>query len=306
MDYNTLVSKFPGYKGWGQTEALADFKATGGSGKGGSTGGSSTSSSGSSSFSMPDFNSFFNQQRQAAAEQAKQAKASEDEFLTRFRGALAGQEALPAMAARLGNELGVPALRENAFGLQQSLKAIPRVQTAATRGFDVNENQRQRIIAQKQSELAPAAQEATAQQQFAESQLAQQLGFAQQEQQKQLMPFQTEASMLSDRVAREITGYQQSQQGELNALLQQMSLGAQLSQAEMARATALAQQENQYKLQQQQLEAQYRYRPTDSSGLYDTLTGKIVGRSLPAGTTVGNIKDYLGGSNTTDLSKYVS
>lgn len=35
MDYNALVQNFPGYKGWGQAEAMADFNATGGSGKGG-------------------------------------------------------------------------------------------------------------------------------------------------------------------------------------------------------------------------------------------------------------------------------
>lgn len=58
MSPDEIRQSFPGYAGWGETEMLADFRATGGAGKGGS-------SSGSSAGSIPPFN--FDQ---AAAEKA--------------------------------------------------------------------------------------------------------------------------------------------------------------------------------------------------------------------------------------------
>lgn len=36
MDFNTLLQYFPGYQGWDPTAAMADYRATGGAGKGGS------------------------------------------------------------------------------------------------------------------------------------------------------------------------------------------------------------------------------------------------------------------------------
>lgn len=40
-NYQDLVSRFPGYAGWDPQQALSDFQATGGAGKGGSSGGGS-------------------------------------------------------------------------------------------------------------------------------------------------------------------------------------------------------------------------------------------------------------------------
>src|SRR3990167_9795393 len=93
------------------------------------------------------------------------------DFLTKFGNVITGQGTTAGAAERIGGELGLPALRQNAFNLQQSLIDIPSLHTSATRGFDVNANQLGRIIATKQAELSPLAQRATAQSQFAEQEL---------------------------------------------------------------------------------------------------------------------------------------
>ncbi len=179
---------------------------------------------------------------------AKQT-AAENDFLTRFRAAIGGQESTQAMADRISTELGLPGLRKNAFAVNQQLSDVPDVQSAATRGFDVNENQRQRIIAAKQGELAPSAVKLNTPQQFAEGQLGERLGYGLQEQTKALIPFQTEASMLSDRAAREITGYTNDKQNELTLLLDKLSSQRALTAAETARAQQLADDEADFQRQ---------------------------------------------------------
>lgn len=180
-------------------------------------------------------------------------KAQEDEFLNRYREVVSGQEGIPAMAERIGGELGLSSLRQSAFNLNQTLENIPTVQTQATTGYDVNENQRQRMIAAEQAKIAPLAQKATSQQQFAEGQLGERLGYETQQQLKDLQPLQMEASMISDRLARETTGYTTDKQSELEIYLRKLDQGFQLSQAEKQRANELADQENNFEQQKELL-----------------------------------------------------
>lgn len=232
---NELVSKgFKGYQGWGDAEANADFNATGGAGKGGSTGGSDVGS-----FAPSVSRSSFNQ---------GQADLQSD-FLNRYKTTIGGLETPSALAARLGGELGLPALNKSAFGLNQTLADIPSVQTTATRGFDVNANQLSRIIAAKQGEIAPLAQRATAEAQFAQNELGTQMGYAQQDQDRQLMPYQVEGQQLSDRLAREATGYNTDMQNELDLYLNRLARGEELSDQERARAEKLADNETAFEQQ---------------------------------------------------------
>lgn len=194
----------------------------------------------------------------AAQYQQQKAKSQEDEFLGRFR------TELPALSQRLEGELNLPNLRKSAFDLTQTLKNIPQTQTQATTGFDVNENQRRRIIAAQQEKIAPLAQEATSQQQFAEAEFGRRMT-------EGLQPFQAELGLLSDRLAREFTGYQQEQQNELSRYLAEMSRGTQLSLADMQRANQLAIAEQNFERQKElysfQLAEQQKYKK--SSGTID-------------------------------------
>jgi hypothetical protein len=204
-------------------------------------------------------------------------KAEENAFLNRYQGVIGGQEGLPAMAERLGGELNLPNLRESAFQLSNTLKSIPQVQTQATTGFDVNENQRKRIIAQKQSEIAPLAQEAISQQQFAEGQLGERLGYGLQEQLRQLKPLEMEAAMLSDRLGREVTGYSIDKQNELSLLLAKMQQNQELTMYEKQRAAQLADAESDFEKQKQlisfNLAEQNKYKDSSTGNPLSYLSG---------------------------------
>ena len=276
---NQLVSQgFKGYQGWGDAEANADFNATKGAGKMGSTG----NSTGLAPTLGTDFMQGLGSSR-AAFNQGQAGQQSD--FLNRYTGAIQGLETPQALATRLGSELGLPALNKSAFGLNQTLADIPSVQTTATRGFDVNANQLARIIAAKQAQIAPLAQRATAEAQFAQNELGNQMGFEQAGQERQLMPFQTEQQLLSDRLAREASGYSQDMTNELDLYLNRVARGEKLSDQETARAQQLADQENDFEKQKEM-------------ATFNTNENIRQARALKANSGGSTIANYLGQPNS--------
>lgn len=214
-----------------------------------------------------------------------QATQQED-YLSRFRAAIGGQETLPAMYSRLGSELGLPELQKRQQMLTEAVRATPQLQTQSARGMDVNENQRQRIIAAKLAELSPAAQLATEQAQTATGQLQTAMGFEQSQQQKELAPFQTEQTLLQDRQAREIAAYSEADQRELDGYIAKMNAGITLSEGEKNRANQLAIAEKGFEIQKMQIAASAAKTTTPSiktfsqggkTYLYNEATGQIVG-----------------------------
>lgn len=207
-------------------------------------------------------------------------------FLNRFTGAINSQPTSQALAERIGNELNLPQLQANSQSLNNTLFQLPSTYSAATRGFDVNSNQLSRIIGQKQSELAPAAALAQSNAQNAENTLDKRLGYAQADQNRALLPYQSEQSLLSDRFAREATGYTQAMGNELDAIIQKMNAGVTLSEGEKNRAQQLAIAEKGYQNQLDQIKEQSKNTSTknpdryitlgDGVSLYDTQTGRII------------------------------
>ena len=178
------------------------------------------------------------------------------DFLKRYTGAITAQPSMSALATRIGGELGLPQLQANSQSLQNTLFNLPSTYSKATTGYDVNANQLARIIGQKQSEIAPAASLAQSNLQNAQNTLTTRLGYEQADQNKQLLPYQTEQNLLSDRLARETTLFSQDNQRELDGLITKINAGITLSEGEKNRAQqlALAEQsyQNQLKLQQNQ------------------------------------------------------
>lgn len=243
---------------------------------------------------------------------ANQANQSND-FLNRFRGAIGGQEKTSAMAGRIGQELGLPTLQKNAFMLNQTVDALPQTIQDATQGFDVNQNQMDRMIGNKLAKLSPLAQRATAQAQNAQQSLDTQMGYAQQDQNRELMPYNTEQSMLSDRMARETTLYSQANQQELDGLIQKMNAGITLSEGEKNRAAQLAASEKQYELQKESLNQQKQANNKPNTQiinqggkqfLIDSGTGKII--STYANQAPKAVQPTPGASGSSLLSNPVS
>lgn len=173
-------------------------------------------------------------------------EGKQNDFLSRFKSAIGGQETLPDMANRIGGSLGLPQLQANSQALQNTLFNLPQTYSKATTGRDVNANQLARLIGQKQSELAPAASLAAQNVGTAQSNLSAQLGYGVQQQEKELQPFQTESTMLSDQLAREYSGFNQDKQNQFNMMMQQLANGQALTLAQMTAANELAKAKLQY------------------------------------------------------------
>lgn len=183
----------------------------------------------------------------SAEELRTRQKAEEETFLGALNERIAGQETLTAAGERIGGELQLPALRESAFNLTQTLKNIPRTQETISKQVGISAPNLQKRIAAEQGKIAPLAQEAVNQQQFSEQELGTRLGYLVAEQAKELEPFyKAQLPLLSDRLAREVSLYTQDKQNELSLLLTKMSQGFQASQAELDRANQLAIAEKQY------------------------------------------------------------
>lgn len=302
---------FTGYGGWGDVEAEADFRATGGSGKGPSQ----PSAPSTSNFQMPDFEGIARRQEEARLAKEAQTRTQEEGFLGRFRGFIGGQEGLPIMAERIGKELGLPNLRETAFKAGQTLRdvgstfrEIPQAITATGRAASVNADRLTRAIAQRAAELRPVLETATrgveeafAGQQFGERELGERLGYGVKQQEKELLPFTTEATMMSDRVAREVTGFNQGQQRELDAILKRMEQGVTLQKAEYDRATQLAVKESEFENKKKELELTNRLAPS-------TEVVTVGGRKKLINKSTGQVISDLGSSSEgsgTNVLKYL-
>jgi len=174
-------------------------------------------------------------------------KTGMNDFVNRFSGAIKGQDKLGDMYSRIGKELNLPALYQGANEVNTQMANLPGTYNSATRGFDVNANQLNRIVSTKQAALAPAQESANLALANAQGELNTRIGFEQEQQAKELAPYQTEQQMLADYYARESTGFTQANGQELDGYIQKLNAGVTLSEGEKQRANQLAQAELSYK-----------------------------------------------------------
>ena len=197
----------------------------------------------------------------------KQQEARESDFLSRFRTTLGQQTPIGDIYTRLSTEAGLPEARKLTGGLTQSaldvqgrLAGLPERIAGETRGFDVNATQLARIqetraqpVAKQLSETALAAERAGVSERALAGDVSTRLGLEVSEQQKQLQPFQVEASMISDRAARELTGYTTQLQAQTGQLIAKLLQQGTLDQIEARRLVDLASQEDSFQKQKQLL-----------------------------------------------------
>lgn len=266
---------------------------------------------------LPNLEGKVQQQKKNTQGFLSKQQGQTDDFLSRYRSTLGGQEKTAAMADRIGTELGLPALQKNALLLNQTVSDLPQTLLEGTRGFDVNQNQLNQLTSHKLSKLAPAAQRATEQAQSAQNTLNTRLGYESLDRDRELLPFQTEQSLLSDRLARETTLYSQDNQNELDALIAKMNAGITLSEGEKNRAAQLAESERSYELEkgrlaqdQSQFDTTQENRdPTNRSTatieqggqtyLIDTQTGKVIAKYGATQASVPTSSYYGPTANTT-------
>lgn len=244
-----LISRgWGGYRGWNnEAAASADFAATGGAGKWDPTGPGVSSAVAQPAIptatAIPAATTTFAQTQQA----------KEQDFLTRFR------TAIPEARTAIESELGLPGLRQGALaagatarGVQGQFQAIAPTQQTIAQQVGISAPRLQQRISQKTSELAPALSAASRGLAGATEALALGQETYGQRIEETLLPFQTEATVLSESLAREMTGFTTAMQSELDITLQKLRNQGALDVAEMQQLERLAQQEQEY-LNQRQL-----------------------------------------------------
>jgi len=205
----------------------------------------------------PDLNQLTdttNRQRASTQTLLANQGAQTSDYLKRYTDFIGGQEGASAMAKRIGEELGIPTLQANATMLRNTMTNLPTTYSKAMTGFDVNQNQLNRVIGQKSSELAPALTTAENSLQTAQGNLNTRMGYEQYDQTRQEKPYAMEKDILSERQARETTLFSQDNENELTALINKINAGVTLSEGEKNRANQLAIAEKTYQLELKKLE----------------------------------------------------
>lgn len=186
------------------------------------------------------------QQSDALSAQNAAAEAKQNDFIGRFRAAVSDLPSYSDLYSSTSQKYNLPGMLTEAQRQSNALQRLPDTEKNATRGFNVNSNQLQQIINDKTAKLAPQANQALNNYAQFANLVNQETGYGIQEQQKDLMPLQLEGSMLSDQLAREMTGFTQQQDNQLKSYLAALDSNTQLTLEQMREANALAQRKLDY------------------------------------------------------------
>jgi hypothetical protein len=251
-------------------------------------------------------------QRAEQAALLERQKAEEQGLLGRFTGKIEGFEPLSEMSKRISAELGIPELSEERLqyhdiitDLQGTLESLGERVGAETRGFDVTASQLGRIKEEREiplrTQLTSASREAgKVGERLSErfGTLGTELGFAQQERALALKPFELEANLLSDRLAREFTGYSQQMQNELDLYLDQVQAGRQLAENEARRMHELAMAEEEFVREKELIKY-----TTDESIRETLATRKATAGEKAEGVKRKLLDDASAGATLSDLQR---
>jgi len=210
----------------GYEKAQAEFSAGRGQYAGGGGG-----------FQAPSFD--FGASQRAAEELLRKQQEQQGQFLGRFK------TEVPAALGAIEQELGLPQLRETAFTQGELVRLAPERVTAGARGYDVNQNQLERMIAADVAKLAPGAQTAYQQAQFGEAELGRRA-------ERAIMPYEIEAGFLGENVKNQVQLFRDNVKSQVDQALQKLQTQGQLSVQELANAGRLAEMERAVDLAQTQ------------------------------------------------------
>lgn len=226
-------------------------------------------------------------------------KAEQDALFGQYTSTLQGQEKLPDMYTRLQNELGIPGLNQSfqqvqgeIFNVKNMLDRLDENVTSRALGTMTTEAQRQRQIAAEGDPLRTALarlgtglEPITQALSGAQGQLSTLLQLNVQQQDKDMKPIELQINAISDRFAREMTGFTESKQTTLDALMDKIDRERQLSDREWQLAQQLAAEERDFARQKElakiQASAAANYLPASTGYNYGTPSSQ--GSSLNLG-----------------------
>lgn len=203
---------------------------------------------------------FAAQQKAASDALLNRQKQEQEGLFTNYEGIRKSQEALPALYNRLQTEAGIPELSNQAqtfkneiYKTKDKLDRLSEDVTARTTGYNVSEAQRRRLEAAESEPLAtnlgrlgtglaPIADMLSS----AQSSVSTRLGLETQQQERDLEPIKMRINSISDRFARELTGFNADRELQLTAVLDKLERDRVLSDREWALAQELAAEERSY------------------------------------------------------------
>ena len=204
---------------------------------------------------------------------ANQQTGNVQGFTDKYAQAVANNPNVQSLYDTANTAFGVPQLAERANRLNTQVTNQLPMQTQLMRGFDASQGQIDNATNFNLRFLEPQATAATNASQTAQNLAGQRVQAGITQNQMNLLPIQQQGTMLNDVMARQATGYNIAAPTELDGLINKMNAGVTLSQAEIARANALAQQETSY----QNTLAEQRYKNLNTAsgtqGLVDVQTG---------------------------------
>lgn len=199
---------------------------------------------------------------------AAKQKAESDALLARqnteqeglfgqYKTTLQNQETLPAIYNRLQAEAGIPELgqrsqtyKDQIYATKDKLDRLGEDINARTTGYNVSESQRRRLetaeaeplqtnLGRFGTALAPITEALSS----AQNNVTTQLGMYASERDRQLRPLEMEINSLSDRFAREITGFNNNKETTLTSILDKLQRDRVLSDRDWELAQTLAAEE---------------------------------------------------------------
>jgi len=244
IDLNT----YPGYAGWGETEALADIAAGHGAGK--MAQGGTPGAGGINMSEVPSAEAY-----------TKEQFAGEDIALQALIDRMTGQEKPLDIFERLETKAGLPEMRGAAKtltgeieGIEDILRGIEPQVAGATRESMVTESQRLGIIQAKakpflerMGEFGTALGRIVGRISTAEQGIATKVQLAMKGQEMELAPHELRFSVLVDRNARLVTGFTTDRGTQLDILFDKLERDRTLSDAEWTLANTIASEERGYK-----------------------------------------------------------
>lgn len=216
---------------------------------------------------LTDFSKKYSADQQALLDRQK---AEQEGLFGQYEQQLSSQEKLPALYTRLQSEAGIPQLNEQRqtfntqiAGVKNLLDRLDEDVTSRTAGTMTTEAQRRRILGAEGetlnnqlgrlgSGLQPIADLLGS----ANEQVGNLLNLNVQQQEKELSPVTMRINALGDRFAREITGFNDSRQQELNTILDKLQRERALNDREWQQAAELAKQEAAFSQQKNLVMAQ--------------------------------------------------
>jgi len=227
-------------------------------------------------------------------------KAEEETQFKSYEEQIAGQEKLPDVYTRLSAEAGMPELQQQIdiykgeiYKIKDLLDRLNEDITSRTQGSFTTEAQRRRQVAAEEEPLqTQLSRMGTALTPFLERQTAAgqeigtMLGLTAEQQQKELLPTEARINALSDRFAREMTGFKENKETELTALVDKLERQRELADREWQRLQDLEKERREFQRQKELLALEHKY----------SMRSAAAGRSASNASQMQQIKSNLGAS----------